>query len=95
MLKATVNNGKIEVTAIGDMSDICSELGALIMSVSKNLGDEDAKRAFKVVFASGFVNGTVYDISRSEMDDIMIEAYHVADNIEEIKHIARGKHEAK
>ena len=95
MLKATVNNGKAEVIASGDMADICSELAVLIISISKNLGDEDTQKAFRAVFASGFVNGTVYDISREEMDNIMIDAYRMADVIEDIKHMVRGKHEAK
>lgn len=95
MLKATVNNGKAEVVVSGDMADICSEIAVLISSIAKNLGDEDTKKMFMAVFTSGFVNGTVYDISREEMDNIMIDAYRMADVIEDIKHMVRGKHEAK
>lgn len=92
MLKATVNDGKVEVVAAGDMNDICSELSMIIVSIAKNLGSELMRKTFKAVFASGFVNGVAYDVSREEMDEIMIEAYRTAD---EVERMARGKHEAK
>lgn len=92
MLKATVNDDKVEVVAAGDMNDICSELSMIIASIAKNLGSELMRETFKTVFVSGFANGVVYDVSREEMDEIMIEAYRTAD---EVERITRGKHEAK
>lgn len=76
MIKAFSNNVKTELHFNGTTPTICADIADIIQGVvaaiKRDGGEEEAKR-FKMVFAKGFMDGTVYGEDRKTMEAYVSE----------------------